>query len=169
MGRDLTPQLCECGCGEYAAVDNRRNRTARFVAGHNSRTAHPMKGRHHTEETRAKLAAYTGERASTFKHGWSSTITYKTWSSMHGRCTDPHNASYRLYGAKGITVCERWVRFEDFLADMGERPSRDYQIDRINPAGNYEPSNCRWPTRAEQNARRADPGGWIARRAAQQR
>lgn len=168
MGRELIPQLCACGCGEYAAVDERRNRVSKYRSGHNSRTAHPMKGKAHSEETRSRLASYTGERTSSFKHGWSNTPTYKVWSSMHGRCEDPRNASYGRYGELGISVCERWSSFENFLEDMGERPSLDHQIDRIDPAGDYEPSNCRWLTRAENNARRKDPGGWIARRAKQQ-
>lgn len=88
---------------------------------------------------------------------------------MHERCEDARNASYPLYGAKGIKVCERWGDFLNFLEDMGERPSREFSIDRIDPKGNYEPTNCRWLTRSEQNARRADPGGWIARRARQAR
>lgn len=163
----LVAQLCACGCGEYAAVDERRNRVSKYVAGHNSRTAHPMKGKTHSAEARTKLASYTGEQASSYRHGWSHTPTYKTWSSMLGRCRDTRNASYPLYGGRGITVCERWATFENFLEDMGERPSLDHQIDRRDPAGNYEPSNCRWITRAENNARRKDPGGWITRRANQ--
>jgi hypothetical protein len=127
-----------------------------------------MKGKHHTEETRARLATYKGEKASSYKHGWSNTPTYKVWSSMHGRCSDHRNASYPSYGGRGITVCERWATFENFLEDVGERPSMDHQIDRRDPDGHYEPSNCRWITRAENNARRKDPGGWIARRAKQQ-
>lgn len=163
----LVPQLCACGCGEYAAVDERRNRVSKYVSGHNSRVSHPMQGRTHTEETRKKLSQYTGERASAFKHGMSHTPTYKVWSSMLGRCYDERNASYVRYGAVGVTVCERWKNsFENFLEDMGERPSMDHQIDRRDSEGNYEPSNCRWITRAENNARRKDPGGWIKRWAA---
>jgi hypothetical protein len=172
MKRQLTPQLCACGCGEYAAVDQRRNRVSKYVSGHNSRVAHPMAGKAHTDEARAKLATYTGPKASGYRHGRSTTPTYRTWLSMVSRCRDESNASFRYYGARGITVCERWQGsdgFMNFLADMGERPEGDYQLDRENPLGNYEPSNCRWLTRAENNARRADPGGWIARRANQAR
>lgn len=168
MNRNLQPQPCACGCGEYASVDNRRNRVSRYVAGHNSRVSHPMQGKRHTDEVRARLASYTGERSSAYRHGWSRTPTYKTWSSMLGRCNDPKNASYKHYGARGIKVCDRWLTFENFLTDMGERPSLDHQIDRRDPAGGYTPENCRWLTRAENNARRADPGGWIARRAREQ-
>jgi hypothetical protein len=163
----LQPQLCACGCGEFAAVDERRNRVSKYVAGHNSKVAHPMKGKHHADEARTKLASYDGKRASSYRHGWSKTPTYKSWNSMISRCRDISNASYPSYGERGITVCQRWTIFENFLEDMGQRPGLDYQIDRRDPDGHYEPSNCRWITRAENNARRKDPGGWIRRRANQ--
>ena len=163
------PQLCACGCGEYAKVDERRNRVSKYVSGHNSRVAHPMQDRHHTDEARARLASYTGERASFYRHGWSRTPTYKSWSSMISRCRDLSNASYARYGGRGITVCERWRTFENFLEDMGERPSREHHIDRVDNDGHYEPGNCRWLLRGENWARRKDPGGWIARRANQAR
>lgn len=159
----LVPQLCACGCGEYAAVDERRNRVSKFVAGHNSKIDHPMQGKHHTDETRAKLAGYRGENASAYKHGLSTTPTHVTWRAMVSRCRDPRNASYPNYGARGITVCERWSDFLNFIEDMGMRPSLDYEIDRIDPDGNYGKANCRWITRAENQARKRS--AWPARRA----
>lgn len=159
----LVPQLCACGCGEYAAVDERRNRVSKYVSGHNSRTAHPMKGKQHTEETRERLASYTGKRTSAYRHGWAKTPTYRSWNAMRSRCRDKTNASYPHYGGRGITVCPRWSDFMAFLADMGARPSPEYEIDRIDPDGNYEPGNCRWVTDLENQARKRDP--WVARRA----
>ncbi len=74
---------------------------------------------------------------------------------MIGRCRFSYVNSYKDYGGKGVTVCERWMSsFENFLADMGPRVSRRMSIDRINPSGNYEPGNCRWATPLEQRANR---------------
>lgn len=154
---------CACGCGDLTTGAG-----GEFISGHNSRVAHPMTGQHHSAETKAKLASYTGEQASSYVHGWSKTPTYVSWRSMIGRCYHPGNASYPAYGGRGITVCDRWLTFENFLEDMGERPSLDHSIDRREVNGNYDAGNCRWLTRAEQNARRKDPGGWITRRARQQ-
>jgi len=74
---------------------------------------------------------------------------YNCWSSMLTRCFNPNSHAYNRYGGRGITVCERWKLFENFLADMGE-PSADQSIDRINVNGNYEPNNCRWANNEQQ-------------------
>jgi hypothetical protein len=73
---------------------------------------------------------------------------------MMQRCGNPNDKSFSRYGARGIRVCERWRSFENFLADMGPRPSPTHSIDRIDNALGYEPGNCRWATAAEQNANR---------------
>jgi hypothetical protein len=77
--------------------------------------------------------------------------TYQIWKAMRQRCTNPSYVGYSRYGGRGISVCERWNSFELFLEDMGERPSGRHSIDRRNNDGNYEPGNCRWATRTEQN------------------
>jgi hypothetical protein len=78
------------------------------------------------------------------------TPTYATWTEMIKRCTLDTHPDYKNYGGRGITMCDRWRVFENFLADMGERP-HGTTIDRRNNDGNYEPSNCRWATATEQN------------------
>lgn len=74
---------------------------------------------------------------------------YSSWSNMIGRCERPNTSGYQHYGGRGISVCERWHSFANFLADMGERPAGT-SLDRIDVNGNYEPGNCRWATAAEQ-------------------
>lgn len=75
--------------------------------------------------------------------------TYSTWCDMHARCRNPNEDSYRWYGGKGISVCDRWNDFSLFLEDMGEKPF-GMSIDRIDSKKNYDPSNCRWATFKDQ-------------------
>ena len=94
---------------------------------------------------RRQRADYTGQ---------SRTPEYITLCNIIAKCTNPTHPKYAYYGARGITVCDRWRGvngFDHFLADMGPRPSKQYSLDRINNNGNYEPSNCRWATATQQN------------------
>jgi hypothetical protein len=88
-------------------------------------------------------------------NGGRPTPTYESWVAMHTRCTNPKHPKFRLYGGRGITVCERWASFEAFLADMGERP-KGTTLDRIDNDRGYERGNCRWATDSEQNSHRSN-------------
>lgn len=76
---------------------------------------------------------------------------YGVWANMKTRCYNPNHSSYKRYGGRGIVVCGAWIdSFPQFFKDMGPRPSSQHSIDRVNNNGNYEPSNCKWSTRKEQ-------------------
>ena len=92
------------------------------------------------------------------------TTEYRIWATMLSRCRNPSHQLYRNYGGRGIVVCDRWLRFENFLVDMGRRPGK-MSIDRINVNGNYEPGNCRWAT-AKQQARNQRGNRWVEVRGA---
>lgn len=128
-GQRLTRWLCKCECGNEVKV-----RTTSLNSGNTKSCGCWHKDVH-------------------FKHGMIKDVVYKAWCSMIERCSNPNNPRYRAYGGRGIEVCKEWLKFENFYADMGNRPS-GCSLDRINVNGNYEASNCRWATYKQQNRNR---------------
>jgi len=92
-------------------------------------------------------------RANAVKHGLAHSPTMRVWWGMHQRCNNPKAVSYPLYGARGIKVCKRWHKFENFVADLGVRPSLAYTLNRINNDGNYEPGNAVWTNDKQEQVR----------------
>jgi len=122
---------CLCDCGKSAAV----------------RSTHLKRG---SIKSCGCLRVETSTKRAT-THGKSKAPEYEVWCSMIKRCRNKKSTGYPDYGGRGITVCERWNRFENFIEDMGPRPSQFHSIDREEVNGNYEPGNCKWATPAEQS------------------
>lgn len=92
------------------------------------------------------------------KHCLSTHPLYSVWANIKNRCYNEKSKAYRYYGARGITMCDRWKNsFENFLEDMGERPGPEYSVDRIDNDGNYEPGNCRWATAKDREQAKNTP------------
>lgn len=121
--------LCQCDCGATKSI------RSSDLTGGKVRSC----GCKHQELKSAALK----------KHGAKRTRTYRIWCAMKTRCGNPNSDSYKRYGGRGITVCQEWELFENFLADMGEC-SEGMSIDRIDNDKGYFPGNCRWATKLQQ-------------------
>ena len=89
-------------------------------------------------------------------HGMSGIREYRIWRGMISRCTLPCAAHYARYGGRGISVCARWRRFENFFSDMGPAPTQKHSVDRIDSEKNYSPENCRWADSKTQARNKSD-------------
>lgn len=134
---------CRCDCGAFGIVrTDQLNCGASKSCGCKSRDDHTSHG-----HTRLQNNSIFGSRI---------TPTYRSWSSMVSRCENPKNPDYKRYGGAGIKVCKRWIRFENFLEDMGNRPN-GRTLNRKNNLKGYSKANCSWATSKEQaNNRRTN-------------
>jgi len=94
-----------------------------------------------------------GSKHNRFVHGMCGTLAYKSWTEMRARCLNPKNPNFKNWGGRGITICERWLVFKNFMEDMGER-SLGMTLERVDNDAGYFPENCVWADRTAQSRNR---------------
>ena len=123
--------FAKCGCGKTVFINKKTSKKSCGCKFNSKRVSHGMSGK----------KEYYSE--------------YNAWKSMKRRCYLKTCKDYYNYGARGIRVCERWIdSFENFLEDVGKKPSKDHSMDRIDPDGDYSPTNCRWANSLTQSQNR---------------
>jgi hypothetical protein len=128
--------LCVCDCGEIVEIRGTCIRTGNTTSCGCAKT---------------KLCKTNLKHGHAGNKGGRVSPEYQAWAKMIRRCESPNDSRYYCYGARGVSVCRAWRHsFEQFLADMGKRPSNEHSLDRKSNDGDYKPSNCRWATKKQQ-------------------